>query len=194
MINKPVNQASAIESQYPIGTHLKEISMLKRFQTLLLFASIAAATTFGNQTVFADDTATVPTPVQGQNLSKLYGGNHLVNLSKQLGFSAQQNSQLQTILSTSQPQAASLIVSQLTANNGLQGLIQSGTVDVAAINAQSAVVIAAESSLAVLQAQEFVQFLALLTPTQVTGLNSIQAAQQAKFLKLIATIAANSQQ
>jgi len=73
-------------------------------------------------------------------------------------------------------------------------LIQSGTADVAAITAQSAVVAAAELNFALLQAQEYNQFLALLTTAQAQNLSTIQAAQQTKFQQLITNITNGNQQ
>jgi Spy/CpxP family protein refolding chaperone len=168
--------------------------MRKNLHTFFMFAYIASATTFGSHIVFADDAVTTPTPVQGHILNNIYASQYLKSLAKQLGFSDQQNAQLMTILSTNQTQATALTVSRLTAYNGLRSLIQSGTADETAINAQSATLAAAEASLAVQQAQVYKQFLALLTTTQVTTLNSIQAAQQAKFQQLITNISNSSQQ
>ena len=168
--------------------------MKKTIRTFLLLACFASTETFSTQIVFAADAATTSTPDQGQNQNSLYDGSHLMRLAKQLGFSDQQYTQLKAIFSTTQAQTIVLTVNRLRAYNGLRNLVQSGTADETAINNQSTILAAAEASLAVQQAQVYKQFLALLTTTQVTTLNSIQAAQQVKFQQLITNITNGSQQ
>jgi len=72
-------------------------------------------------------------------------------------------------------------------------ILTQGAADTATINAQATLVATAEANLAVLRAQEYTQFVALLTPSQVTTLSSIQAAREARFQKFLARMATDSQ-
>ena len=175
--------------------------MKKPLRQFVLFACIASVTALGgSQMVYADDTATTataPPPAQGGDLGHHRhhrGGDPLRRLAKKLGFSDQQKSQLKAIRTNNHAQAKPLFVALLTAKHGMQTLIQSGSADTAAINAQAALVAGAEANLDVLRAQEFTQFLALLTPDQLTAYKTIQADRQARFQKFLTRLSAGSQQ
>ena len=170
--------------------------MRKALRSILLLACIASTTAFGSQIVFADDAAaTIQSQTQGHHQGHHRGhGDSFRRLAKELGFTELQKTQLRAIYKTNQAQAKPLFAGLLTAKHGMKTLIQSGTADAAAINAQATLVATAEANLTVFRAQEYTQFVALLTPAQVTTLNSIQAAREAKFQKFLARMATDGQQ
>jgi len=171
--------------------------MRKTLRSFVLLACIASTTAFGSQIVLADDDAAATIPSQAQGHHQRHHQRHgdsFRKLAKELGFTELQKTQLKAIHTNNQVQAKLLFVNLLTAKHGLQTLIQSGTADAAAINAQTTLVATAETNMAVLRAQEYTQFVGLLTPTQVTTLDSVQAAREAKFQKLLARVSNGSQQ
>ena len=169
--------------------------MRNALRSFVLLACIASTTAFGSQIVFADDAAaTTQSQAQGHHQGHhRRHGDSFRRLAKELGFTDLQKTQLKALYKTNQAQAKPLFVNLLTAKHGMKSLTQSGTADTATINAQATLVATAEANLAVLRAQEYTQFVALLTPSQVTTLSSIQAAREAKFQKFLARMATDSQ-
>lgn len=162
--------------------------MRKTVRIFLLLTCIACATAFGSQIVLAADGETTSPQAQGDHHRHRRHGNSFRKVLRKLGLSDQQKAEVKAIFTANKAQAKPLFVSLLTARNGMKTLIQSGTADASAINAQSATIASAQANLALLRAQEYSQILAVLTPAQVTKLNTIQAAQQARFEKFITAI------
>jgi Spy/CpxP family protein refolding chaperone len=162
--------------------------MRKTVRLFVLLTCIASATAFGSQIVLAADAETTSAQTQGYHHRHHRRGNSFRKSLKKLGLTDQQKAQVKAIFTANKAQTKPLFVSLLTAKNGLKMLIQSGTADASTINAQSATIATAQANLALLRALEYTQFLAVLTPAQLTTLNSIQAAQQAKFQKFIMAI------
>jgi len=162
--------------------------MRKTVRRFVLLTCIASAAAFGSQMALAADEGATSAQTQGAHRWHHHHGNSFRKVLKKLSLTAQQKTEVKSIFTANKAQAKPLFVSLLTAKNGLKTLIHSGTADAAAINAQCTTIATAQANLAILRAKEYSQFLAVLTPTQVTTLNNIQAAQQARFQKFIDNI------
>jgi periplasmic protein CpxP/Spy len=158
--------------------------MRKQLRRLTLFTCITAASALGSQIAFADTGA----PDHGQQGEcQKHKGHHghrfFKKMARELGLTDQQKTQAKALFQASRTQNKPLFSAMMSARHDLRALIQSGTADEAAIRAQSAKVAAAQADLAVKRAQTTKQFLALLTPDQVTKLRAIQAKRELKFQK-----------
>ena len=158
--------------------------MRKQLRRLALFTCLTAASALGSQVAFADTGA----PDQGQQgqcqKHKGHRGHRFFKkMARQLGLTDQQKAQAKELFQTNRAQNKPLFGALMTARHDLRAMIQSGAADETAIRAQSAKVAAAQADLAVKRAQATKQFLALLTPDQVTKLKAIQAKRELKFQK-----------
>jgi protein CpxP len=95
-------------------------------------------------------------------------------MAKDLGLDAQQKGQVKDILNNNHVQAKPLMDKLVLERRTLRTLIQSETIDEAAIRAQSAHVASAEADLAVNRAQVAQKLRAILTPDQVQKFKSLQ--------------------
>jgi periplasmic protein CpxP/Spy len=162
--------------------------MRKQLRPLAMFACIAATTAFGSQLAIAD---TGPAPASGsaqvqcdQHQHKGHRGHrYFKKMARALGLTDQQKAQVKELFKTRRAQNKPLFVALMTEKHQLRTLVQSGSADEAAIRAQAAKVASAEADLAVQRAQGTKQFLALLTPDQVTKLRALQAKRDLKFQK-----------
>jgi periplasmic protein CpxP/Spy len=159
--------------------------MRKQIRSLAMFTCIAAATAFGSQLAIADTGPAFDQPEVncGQHQKGHHGPRYFKKLAKALGLTSQQKVQAKAIFENQQAQNKPLFSALMTEKHQLRTLIQSGTTDEAAIRAQAAKLSSAQADLAVQKAQAAKQFLALLTPDQVTKLRAFQAKQDLKFQK-----------
>jgi len=161
--------------------------MRKQLRHLALFTCITAAATFGSQIASADSGVPSERPEAGcqqhQGRQGHRGHRFFKKMARALGLSDQQKSQAKALFQASRAQNKPLFVGLMTAKQQLRTLIQSGSADEAAIRAQSAKVAAAQADLAVARAQTAKQFLALLTPDQVTKLRALQAKRELRLQK-----------
>ena len=104
-------------------------------------------------------------------------------MARQLGLTDQQKTQAKALFQANRAQNQPLFATLIAAKQQLRALVQSGSADESAIRAQSAKVAAAQADLAVKRAQASKQFLALLTPDQVTKLRALQAKREMRLDK-----------
>lgn len=159
--------------------------MRKQLRRLALFTSLTAATALGGQLAFADTDSPSDQPEAGCQMQhqghKGHGGHRFFKrMAKALGLSDQQKAQAKTLFQNTRAQNKPLLADLMTARQQLRALVQSGSADETAIRAQSAKVAAAQTELTVKRAQAMKQFLALLTPEQVSKLQAIQAKRAQK--------------
>ena len=167
--------------------------MTKSLRSLVLVAGIVSATAFGCNFALADDTAATPAPAQAQgehqhhcHKGKQHRGHRLfARLARKLSLTDQQKIQVKAIFKENRAQAKPTFVSLMTEKHQLRNLIQSGNADEAAIRAQSAKVSGLEANLAVQRANGAKQFMALLTPDQLTKLKAMQAHREQRFQKFL---------
>jgi protein CpxP len=108
-------------------------------------------------------------------------GQHLLaRLTKNLGLSEQQKSQVAALFKENQAQAKPLYAGMKAERGALRTLVHSGSADEAAIRAQSAKVAAIQADLAVQRAKGARQLQALLTPEQRTKLQGLMAEREKK--------------
>jgi len=162
--------------------------MRKQLRPLVLFACLAA-TAFGSQ-IAAAETGSPTTGAevrcghdhQGHHGRDGHRGRHFFKkMARALGLTDQQKSQAKALYASNRAENKPLLATLLTERQQLRALILSGSADEAAIRAQSARVAAVEADLAVRRGQGSRQFLALLTPDQVTKLKGIEAARELRF-------------
>lgn len=159
--------------------------MRKQLRPLALFACITAATAFGSQIAAA---ATAPPDTQSEarcGEHRHMGHHFLKRLAKQLGLSAQQQSQAKAILKSSRQENKPLMLALFNEKHQLHALMLSGSADEAAIREQSAKIASVQADLAVKRAQEAKQLLAILTPDQASKLRAIMEKREQKFKKFI---------
>ena len=162
---------------------------MKKCTRAFLFAGILSMAALGSQLAFAD--VTTPAPVQGEvqgqqgHFGRHFRKHQFRRLAKALDLSGQQKAEAKALFQASRQADRQLLIDMLTAKHQLQAIIASGTADATAVQAQTASVVAAETNLAVQKAQNTKQFLALLTPDQVTKYNAIQAKRESRFQHLI---------
>jgi len=165
--------------------------MRKQFRPLALLTCITAAAAFGGQIAAADTGAPASqTQVKGgqhqhrgdraERHRGHRGERHFKRMAQELGLTDQQKSQAKTLFEGSRAENKPMFQALMTAKRQLRTLVQSGSADEAAIRAQAAKVAGAEADLAVKRAQGTKQFLALLTPDQVTKYQAMQAKREAK--------------
>jgi periplasmic protein CpxP/Spy len=159
--------------------------MRKQLRPLALFTCLTAVTAFGSQIAAADTSS--PDDRSEVKCGEQHKGHrgHLKKMARELGLSDQQKTQAKALLETNQAQNKPLFSTLMTAKHQLRELVQSGSADEAAIRAQAAKVAAAEADLAVKRAQDAKQFLALLTPDQVTKFKAFQAKRAQKSKKFM---------
>jgi protein CpxP len=164
--------------------------MRKQLRPLALFTCITAAAAFGSQIALADTGAPSDRPEARcgeQHQHKGHNGHRghrfFKKMAKELGLTDQQKTQAKALFEAGRAQNRPLFTALMTEKHQLRNLVHSGSADEAAIRAQSAKVAAAEADLAVKRAQGAKQFLALLTPDQVTKLRVLQAERDKKFEK-----------
>jgi periplasmic protein CpxP/Spy len=162
--------------------------MRKQLRPLALLTFIAAATAFGSQIAVADTSSPTDRPEarcgQQHQQNGHRGHRYFRKMARELGLTDQQKTQAKALFETNRAQNKPLFSALMTEKHQLRALVQSGSADEAAIRAQAGKVAAAEADLAVKRAQSAKQFLALLTPDQVTKLRAIQAKRDLKFKKL----------
>ncbi len=169
--------------------------MRRIVRSSLLIACLFSTMALGSQLALADDAAPAPGPEQFQGG---HGGHHrrghfFKRMIKELGLSDQQKTQAKALFKSSREANKPLFVNLITAKHKLETLVASGTADPAAVQTQAAAVVTAETSLAVQRAQNTKQFLALLTPDQVTKYNAIQAKREARFQAFVSRMSAPPQ-
>ena len=159
--------------------------MRKQLRPIALFACLAVTAAFGSQIASAESGAPVGGPEMGcQEQHTGHHGHHFFKkMARTLGLSDQQKSQAKALFAANRAQNKPLFVTMMTEKQQLRTLIHSGNADEAAIRAQSAKVAAVQADLAVKRAQAAKQFLALLTPDQVTKLRAMQEKRDQKFKK-----------
>jgi protein CpxP len=159
--------------------------MRKQLTHLALFTCITAAAAFGSQIAAADPGAAAGRPEAGCRQHQGGDGQHRFfrKMARELGLTDQQKTQAKALFEGNRSENKPLFDAMLSAKQQLRGMVHSGSADETAIRAQAAKVAAAEADLAVKRAQAAKQFLALLTPEQVTKLRAIEARREAKFGK-----------
>lgn len=159
--------------------------MRKQLRHLAVFTCLTSAAACGGRLAAADTGAPADGPEAGcpqQQGHRGHRGHHFARkMAKELGLTDRQKSQAKALFQGSRAQNKPLFSAMIAAKQQLRGLVQSGSADETAIRAQAAKVAAAEADLAVKRAQIAKQFLALLTPEQVTKLRAIQAKRELKF-------------
>jgi|SRR6185369_12402620 len=160
--------------------------MRKQLRPLVLLTCITAATAFGSSLAIAD-TAPAPAPDQhemkGEHQHRKGHQRFFKKMAKELGLSDQQKSQAKALFASNHAQNKPLFEAVRNARHDLRGLTESGSADEAAIRAQAAKLASAEAELAVKRAQGTKEFLALLTPDQVTKLKALRAKREVRFQK-----------
>ncbi len=165
--------------------------MKTQLRQIALFTCFTAATAFASQIAAADTGSAADQPkVECQQHQGRFGqgghrGRHhfFKKMARELGLTDQQKSQAKELFQANRTQNKPLREALMSARQQLRTLVQSGSADETAIRAQSAKVAAAQADLAVKRAQATKQFLALLTPDQVTKLRAMQAKREGKFRK-----------
>lgn len=157
--------------------------MRQQVRTMAVLACIGAATAFGAQ-VAAANTAPAKERQEargGQHEHKHKGerGDHFKKMAKELGLTEQQKTQAKALKESQMAGNKELFGTLRTEKRQLHALIHSGSADEAAVRAQAAKVASVEAELAVKRAQGAKQFLALLTPEQVTKYRELQAKREA---------------
>ena len=158
--------------------------MRRQLGQLALFTCITAASAFGSQIAFADNSSPEGRPEarSGQHHQKGHRGQgHFKKMVKELGLTDQQKTQAKVLYENNRAQNKPLFSALMTEKHQLRALVHSGSADEAAIRAQAAKVAFVEADLAVKRAQGAKQFLALLTPDQITKLKAIETKREAKF-------------
>jgi periplasmic protein CpxP/Spy len=166
-------------------------TMRNHLRPLVLLTCISAATAFGSTLAMADTSSPPDHQADHQGVKGEQhrhgkghrGHHHFKKMAKELGLTDQQKTQAKALFESSRAQNRPFFKALVTAKHDLRTLVQSGSADETAIRAQAAKLAAAEADLAVQRAQETRQFLALLTPEQVTKLKAIQAKREMKFQK-----------
>ncbi len=169
--------------------------MRRIVRSSLLIACLFSTMALGSQLALADDTGPDPGPgqFQGGHDGQHHRGHFFKRMIKELGLSDQQKTQAKALFKSNREASKPLFVNLITAKHQLEKLVASGTADPATIQAQAAAVATAETNLAMQRAQSTKQFLALLTPDQVTKYNAIQAKREAKFQAFVSRMAAPQQ-
>lgn len=162
--------------------------MRKQLIRLAVLTCITAAAAFSSQIAAADtgapsDRAEAGCRHQHQGQARHRGHHFFKKMARELGLTDQQKTQAKALFEADRAQNKQQFSALITNKQQLRGLVHSGTADEAAIRAQSAKVAAVEADLAVKRAQATRQFLALLTPEQVTKLRAIEAKRELKFKK-----------
>ena len=157
--------------------------MRKPLRHLALFTCITAAA-FGSQIAAADTNSPADRPEvssgQRQQHKGQRGHRFFKKMARELDLTDQQKTQAKALMESHRAQNKPLFSDLRAAKHRLRALVQSGSADEAAVRAQAAKVAAAEADLAVRRAQGAGQFMALLTPDQVTKLKAIQAKREQK--------------
>lgn len=105
-------------------------------------------------------------------------GPHFKRMATELGLSAQQKQDIKAVFQKDRAQFLPLIQQLKSEHRSLRSLVHAGTVDDAAIRAQSAKVAAIQADLAVQRAHMGQEVRKLLTPEQVQKLKAFQAKQE----------------
>ena len=173
-----------------------EKTTMKKCTRAFSFAGILSVAALGSQLAFADVTA--PAPVQGTvqgevqvqhgHFGRHFRKHQFRRLAKALDLSGQQKAEAKALFKANRQENRQLLINMLTAKHQLQAIIASGTADTTTVQAQTALVVAAGTNLAVQKAQNTKQFLALLTPDQVAKYNAIQAKRESRFQHRIARL------
>jgi periplasmic protein CpxP/Spy len=160
--------------------------MRKQLRPLALFTCLTAAIAFGSQIAAADTggdaghgkAACGEHKHRGEHGPR--GHQFFKKMAKELGLSDQQKTQAKALFEQNRTKNKPLFGALMTEKHELRKLVMSGSADEAAIRAQAAKVAAVQADLSVQRAQAAKQFLALLTPDQVTKLRAIQAKREQK--------------
>ena len=100
---------------------------------------------------------------------------HFKKVAAELGLSTQQRREIRAILKDRRDQLLPPLKQLISEQRALRALIQADTVDVDAIQAQSAKVAAVQANLALQRAQIVQQVRKVLTPEQIVTFKEIQA-------------------
>jgi len=164
--------------------------MKKIVRSLLVLGCLVSTTALGSQFAFADEAGPATDHFQGecQKHGQHNRRHEFGRMMKELKLTDQQKAQAKALFKANRPAMKPLFVNLVTAKHQLRTLIESGSADQAAIQAQSTAVATAEANLAVQKAQNTKQFLALLTPDQLTTYKAIQAKREARFQKFLSKV------
>jgi Spy/CpxP family protein refolding chaperone len=168
--------------------------MRKIMKSMLLLGCICSSTALGAQMAMADEAAPVAGQGQHQGAFGQQRRHHSFRrLARQLGLSGQQKAEAKAMFQGNRAAMKPLFVNLITAKHQLKTLVDSGSADAAAIKAQAAVLATAEANLAVQKSQNAKQFLALLTPEQVTAYQTIKAKRESRFQAFLCRMNAPAQ-
>lgn len=159
--------------------------MRRHLRLFALLACITATSAIGAHIAAADTGSNADQACGDQQGHKGHHGKRghhfFQKLAKELGLSDQQKAQAKAILQKSREENKPYFTALMNERHQMRSLVMSGTVDEAAIRAESAKVASAEADLAVQRAKQAKRLLALLTPDQVTKLRAIQDKREQKF-------------
>lgn len=163
--------------------------MKKQLRSMVVLTGIAVASAFGGTLALAEVGGAPEQGVQGEmrqhkgQSADQRGHRFFKRMAKELGLSEQQKTQAKAVFEKNRELDKPLVESMRSARQTLRKLVHSGSADDAAIREQAAKLAQTEADLAVRRAQGTREFMALLTPDQVTKLKEIRAKKDAKMQK-----------